>query len=270
MDRSQSAASFGRGLSREVGLCWYASSTTESLLTRNRDPSVKITYTIVSEATFASRQSIDIWWTKPQEPPAAMPESDVEVIADPTRFTFTMQRVAASDAKQSEAYIATSALFHVFSGNAREEKANLRLPAVWRDLWNELAEAKKEQLDSEDRAVVRSLRTLVRQRHDQELEDGVILQGAFRGRGGKAAQDSSDSADRKKPQTLNPDEFKKIWADKSGTRKFQQMLVRNLHRPSRVFTANFSTAITNAASNVAIQTTSARGRGQEPSCHRLW
>ncbi|KAL3953038.1 hypothetical protein ACCO45_012981, partial [Purpureocillium lilacinum] len=163
--------------------------------------------------------------------PAAMPESDVEVIADPTRFTFTMQRVAASDAKQSEAYIATSALFHVFSGNAREEKANLRLPAVWRDLWNELAEAKKEQLDSEDRAVVRSLRTLVRQRHDQELEDGVILQGAFRGRGGKAAQDSSDSADRKKPQTLNPDEFKKIWADKSGTRKFQQMLQSRMQLP---------------------------------------
>ncbi|UNI15628.1 RNA helicase [Purpureocillium takamizusanense] len=198
---------------------------------RARDASVKISYTVVSEATFASRQSIDIWWTKPQEPPTAMPESDVEVIADPARFTFTMQRVAASDAKQSEAYIATSALFHIFSGNAREEKANLRLPAVWRDLWNELAETKKEQLDSEDRAVVRSLRTLVRQRHDQELEDGVILQGAFRGRGGKAAQDSSDSADRKKPQTLNPEEFKKIWADKSGTRKFQQMLQSRMQLP---------------------------------------
>ncbi|KAJ6443429.1 ATP dependent RNA helicase [Purpureocillium lavendulum] len=191
---------------------------------RARDASIKINYTIVSEATFASRQSIDILWTKPQEPPTPMPESDVEIIADPTRFMFTMQRVAAPDNKQSEAYIATSALFHVFSGNAREEKSSLRLPAVWRDLWNELAEAKKEQLDSEDRAVVRSLRTLVRQRHDQELEDGVILQGAFRGRGSKAAQDSSESTDRKKPQTLSADEFKKIWVDKSGTRKFQQML----------------------------------------------
>lgn len=156
----------------------------------------------------------------------AMPESDVEVIFDPTRFTLTMERVAAPDKKQSEAYIATSALFHIFSGNAREEKASLRLPAVWRDLWDELAEAKKNQLDAQDRGIVGSLRTLVRQRHDQELEDGVILQGAFRGRGAKPLQDASDGgSDRRKQQPSNSDEYRKIWADKCGTRKYQQMLV---------------------------------------------
>lgn len=196
---------------------------------RSRDAAVKIEYTVASEATFASRQSIDIWWTKAQEPPQSVPESDVEVIADQTRFAFTMVGVAAPDSKQSEAYIATSALFHVFSGNTREEKVSLRLPSVWKDLWNEMAEAKKNQLDSQDRDALRSLRTLVRRRHDQELEDGVILQGAFRGRGAaKASQDSSDTGanDRKKQNTANADEYRKIWADKSGSRKYQMMLVR--------------------------------------------
>ncbi|PNY29573.1 ATP-dependent RNA helicase DHX29, partial [Tolypocladium capitatum] len=201
---------------------------------RSRDASVKINYTVVSEATFASRQSVDIWWTKAQEPPQSVPESNVEIIADQTRFTFTMVGVAAPDPKQSEAYIATSALFHVFSGNAREEKVGLRLPSVWRDLWNEMAEAKKNQLDSQDRNAVRSLRTLVRRRHDQELEDGVILQGAFRGRGAaKASQDSSENGanDRKKQNTANADEYRKIWTDKSGSRKYQMMLQSRMQLP---------------------------------------
>ncbi|PHH91374.1 hypothetical protein CDD83_735 [Cordyceps sp. RAO-2017] len=201
---------------------------------RSRDASVKIHYSTVSEATFANRQSIDIGWAKPQEPPQSEPGSDVEIVADQNRFTFTMVGIATPDAKQSEAYIATSALFHIFSGNAREEKVGLRLPPVWRDLWNELAEAKQSRLDSIDRDVVKSLRALVRQRHDQELEDGVILQGAFRGRGTpKAHQDAADSSlsDRKKQNSASGDEYKKIWADKSGSHKFQTMLESRAQLP---------------------------------------
>ncbi|KJZ72479.1 hypothetical protein HIM_08148 [Hirsutella minnesotensis 3608] len=200
---------------------------------RSRDASVKIVYEIVSDATFASRQSVDVLWTKPQEPPQSEPGSDVEIIADQTRATFIMTGVATPNPKQSEAYVATAALFHIFSGNAREEKVALRLPPVWRDLWNEMAEAKKDRLDSEDRKVVKSLRTLVRQRHDQELEDGVILQGAFRGRGTpKASQDTSENGqDRRKPNPAEAEEFKRIWADKSGSRKYHTMLQSRLSLP---------------------------------------
>lgn len=210
------------------------------LLTNNRDASVKINYEVVSDATFASRQSVDIGWAKPQELPQSEPSSDVEIIADPTRFTITMLRVATPDTKQSEAYIATSALFHIFSGNSREEKVALRLPPVWRDLWNEMAEAKKNRLDSQNREVVKALRALVRQRHDQELEDGVILQGAFRGRGTpKASQDSSENgpSDRRKQNLAVAEEYKKIWANKSSSRKFQVMLVRPDYRAVRSMVA---------------------------------
>lgn len=159
--------------------------------------------------------------------PVATPDSDIEIIADPSRFTFTMNGVATPDSKQSEAYVATAAIFHIFSGNAREEKVSLRLPPVWRDFFSELAEAKKNRLDSEDRTIVKKLRTLVRQRRDQELEDGVIIQGAFRGRGAaKTLRDSPDSGsqDRSRPSNAGSEFYKKIWAEKSSSKKYQTML----------------------------------------------
>jgi ATP-dependent RNA helicase DHX29 len=136
-----------------------------------------------------------------------------------------MKSVAASDSKQSEAYISTAALFHIFSGNAKDEKVGLRLPPVWKDLWSEMAEAKKNYLDTQDREAVRSLRTLVRQRQDQELEDGVL---AFRGRG--TAKTSSDvtqngPSERSRINTASVEAMQKIWNDKASTSKFQMMLV---------------------------------------------
>lgn len=152
----------------------------------------------------------------------------MQVAADPHRFTLTMTGIATPDNKQSESYAATAALFYIFSGNPREEKVNLRLPATWKDLWTELAENKKSQLDSQDRAVVRVLRDMVRKRHDQELEDGVILQGAFRGRAtAKSSHNPSEAGSQDRAKQVNGGEeiYRKIWADKSSTRKFQTMLV---------------------------------------------
>lgn len=197
-------------------------------LTTTRDGSVRITYTVVSESSFANRHAVDIVWSKAQEVPVIQENSLVAIAADPYRFTLTMTGIATPETKQSEAYVATTALFSIFSGNSREEKVGLRLPAVWKDLWNELAEAKKNSLDAQDREIVRGLRDLVRKRQDQELEDGVILQGAFRGRAtAKSSHNVSEasSQDRAKQMNGGDDIYRKIWADKANTRKFQTMLV---------------------------------------------
>lgn len=197
------------------------------LIANLRDSSARISYSFVSDASFANRHSLDIAWTKPQEVPPPAASSDVHIVADPYRFTFTMIDIATPDAKQSESYISTAALFYTFSGNAKDEKVVIRLPHVWKDVWAELAEARKAQIDEQDRDVVRDLRALVRQRHDQELEDGVIIQGAFRGRGAKHTHDSGDDGgqDRSRQSAANGEHFQKIWAEKSSTRKFQMMLV---------------------------------------------
>ncbi|GAO15144.1 hypothetical protein UVI_02029580 [Ustilaginoidea virens] len=88
-----------------------------------------------------------------------------------------------------------------------------------------MAEAKKNHLDAQDRESVRSLRTMVRQRQDQELEDGVI---AFRGRGAvKPSLDPAENGalDRSKLNAANAEALRAVWAEKSSTNKFQLMLL---------------------------------------------
>ncbi|KAF4999720.1 hypothetical protein FGRMN_2285 [Fusarium graminum] len=200
---------------------------------RSRDSSARISYTIVSDASFANRHAVEIVWNKPQELPPPAASSDVEIIADPFRFTFAMTGIATPDAKQSESYVSTAALFYTFSGNVKDEKVILRLAHVWKDVWAELAEARKAQVDEQDREVVRDLRTLVRERNDQELEDGVIIHGAFRGRGAKHVNDSGDDGgqDRSRQNTTNGEQYRRVWAEKSSTRKFQTMLQSRMQLP---------------------------------------
>lgn len=194
-----------------------------------RDPSAKVSYAVISDVSFANRHAVEISWTKPQDIPQPTAATDVEVTTDPFLFTLRMTGIATPDKQQSEAFAATSALFHIFSSNSKEEKVGLRLPPIWRDLWTELAESKKSHADAQDRAIVKGLRDMVQKRQDRELEDGVILQGAFRGRGAaKSANEPSDtrSQDRMKQNATNADIYKKIWEDKSSTRSYQTMLVR--------------------------------------------
>lgn len=167
-----------------------------------------------------------ISWSKSQEA-APSTITHVESAIYPTQFSFQMATIATPDTKQSEAYIATVALFAVF-GSSKEDKVNLRLPPVFKDLWNELAEARKSQADTQDRATIKSLRTLVRQRQDQEEEDGVILQSAFKGRGANRngnGQGDQTSSDRAHGSLFGPEYYQRIWAEKVNTPKFYHMLV---------------------------------------------
>ena len=103
----------------------------------------------------------------------------------------------------------------------------LRLPAVWRDLWSEFAELKKEKADKLDREAIRMFRGMVRDKRDQELEDGVLIQGAFRNRGPTRAPDTSDESgpDKSSRSNLTSEAYQNIWAEKSHTQSYQMMLV---------------------------------------------
>ena len=138
-----------------------------------------------------------------------------------------MSSIATSTKKSAEAYIATIALFSIFN-LTKEDKTHLKLPPIWRDVWTELASARKEEIDAADRVAIKELRSHVRKRHDQEEEDGVILSGAFRGRvTNRNVADNGDEAshDRMNRPANNPAYYQKIWHEKSTTPKFQNMLV---------------------------------------------
>jgi ATP-dependent RNA helicase DHX29 len=194
-----------------------------------RDSSVKLSYTLVSESSYSNRHSLRITWSKAQDPLASDPPPEIEYTSAPKAQSFAMISISTPDAKQSEAYIATMALFLIFGSSAKEDKVFLRLPATWRDLWTELAEKKKERLDETDRASVRKFRNMVREKRDQEMEDGVLIQGAFRNRGTRAPDNSDESGpDKSSKSHVTSEAYQKIWADKSSSPSYQMMLVRYL------------------------------------------
>ncbi|KAK4189694.1 putative ATP-dependent RNA helicase [Podospora australis] len=199
---------------------------------RSRDSSAKISYHLLSDVAFANRHAVKITWSKPQEIPVAPEIAEIEAFTTPTQFVYKMISISNPDSKQSEAYIATTALFCIFGSSGKEEKVALRLPSTWKDLWSELAEAKKSKADELDRNALRHLRDMVRTRLEQELEDGVLIQG-FKGRGqGKNLTDSDHSDhERAKRQPFDPEYYQRIWVQKATTPKFQQMLHSRVQLP---------------------------------------
>lgn len=151
----------------------------------------------------------------------------IESVIYPQQYSFSMMTAATPDSEQAEAYISTVALFAIF-GSAKEDKVFMRLPPVWKDLWTEMAEAKKNQTDAEDRGTIKDLRALVRQRQDQEEEDGVVIQSAFKGRGGNRTTNGhgdQPGQERVYGHSIGPEFYQRIWADKVNSPKFYHMLV---------------------------------------------
>ncbi len=191
-----------------------------------RDSSVKLSFNLISDTSFSNRHSLRILWSKAQDL-VVTPPPEIEYFSSPKSQTFTMTSVSAPEPKQSEAYIATTALFLLFGSSGKEDKVFLRLPPAWRDLWTEFAEAKKEKADEADRAVLRKFRDMVREKRDQELEDGVLIHGAFRNRSAARATDNGDDSGTDKPSRslLTLEAYQKIWFDKCSTPSYQFMLV---------------------------------------------
>lgn len=199
---------------------------------RSRDASSKLSYIKVSETAFAHRHLLSISWAKAQEPLAEQDVPGVEAASSPNKFVFKMTEIATPDEKQSEAFIATAGLFLAFGSSAKDEKVSLKLPPQWRDLWNEYAEAKKTHADAQDRAAIKELRDLVRKRRDQEEEDGVLIQGAFRGRNnGRNGGDSADVLAEKRMSGSDPEYYQNIWQRKSSTPRYQKMLQSRMQLP---------------------------------------
>lgn len=138
-----------------------------------------------------------------------------------------MTSISTPSALQSEAYVATAALFVVFFSFPKEEKSYLRLPPTWRNLWSELSDARKELQDGADRNALSEIRGLVRQHniltesHMAEMTDGhgkseaPLAHGELPG----TSQPEAEGASGGSSAALTA-----IWDSKASTTSFQQML----------------------------------------------
>lgn len=206
-----------------------------------RDSRTKHTYKLVSPTTFASRHSLTIQWSKEAEPIDGEFMQMLKVEAGPTRTTITMMKEATPDTAQSEAYVATAALYLIFSGSPKEEKAHLKLPPAFRDLWDEFATLKRESVDASDRELVKELRGIIEKNVQPEVEDDdEIVYNPARRLNGAASGTATPSSrqDLQKPNGNEPSQaLQEMWAHKQSSPAYQKMLRARMNLPMFQFRA---------------------------------
>ncbi|KAI9836857.1 MAG: hypothetical protein M1819_001022 [Sarea resinae] len=201
---------------------------------RARDSSAKLSHKVISSSSFSIRNNVTVSWSKDQEPVLSSPFSSVLSSSDNRSSSFSMLSIATPDKTQSEAYISTVALFLLFSSSPKEEKVHLRLPPIWRDLWDEFSEAKREQDDEASRRTLRELRDLVREIKDREDEDGIVLRDGFKKRNAlNGGLETGEEGEQKEIDTIraDPEQLQSLWAQKSSSPMYQAMLRSRMQLP---------------------------------------
>lgn len=152
---------------------------------RSRDSTAKVSFRIISPTQYACRHCVTISWSKSQEKamdgtpdPAILleQESSSRDRNRLARISLSMINIAAVDSQQSEAYVATAALFCLFP----EEKSYLKLGQAWRDLWLDFVKARTEKIDALDREDVKVLRKIAGERLENARHEDIILTSDLR------------------------------------------------------------------------------------------
>jgi len=233
---------------------------------KSRDPTAKCVYTLASPTTYASRHSLKIEWSKDQDIVNAPYCMDIEVRTKARHSTFTAIRVATPDIAQSEAYIATVALFIIFSDSPKEEKAHLRLPPAFRDLWDELATAKQDHTDSADREIAKELRALI-ERHkrlDDVSDDVILYNSRLRSTAASGVNTPVPEVDATNGLKASQ-ELKHLWCSKVAAPSYQKMLLSRMNLPIFHFRATILDAINQHQVSIIVSQTGSGKSTQLPA-----
>jgi ATP-dependent RNA helicase DHX29 len=189
---------------------------------RLRDPASKVVFQDLSVSTYSNRKAVEIQWSKPQEEPFSVSVERVTIRSNPFTVFASMDTIATSTSLQAEGYASTLGLFLISGSNTKEGKAYLRLPAVWRELWTEFSETKKQQEDETDKAQIKRLRDLVRDNHGK-FENDVVLSENFKRRNGNSKPAEPAEAIQDAGQRVSAETLSRLWKEKSSTPAFQKM-----------------------------------------------
>lgn len=206
---------------------------------------MRINYKLVSLTAFANRHNVVITWSKKTTWDVPLELRNVNCIFTGRSCSLTMDKIATPDAQQSVAYIAVVALFLIFATSPREEKAHLRLPPSWRNLWAELAEQYKLESEAAEKDTVRSIRELVRADSKQvDSDEDVVLTRNFKKRSdGSNARSEQDG--RTRSANSNPNTLAEIWRSKSSTPSYQRMSKTRANLPMWQFKDEALSAVKN-------------------------
>ncbi|KAL8699627.1 MAG: hypothetical protein Q9224_001329, partial [Gallowayella concinna] len=191
-----------------------------------RDSSSRIIFQLIDRSPFSKQHSINIRWSCTQPQPLDSPTEAILCESDQRIVRIQMLTEAVPDAAQSEAYVATAALFLIFSGVPKEEKASLRLPPAWKDFWFELSSLKKSNDMAADREELREIRTLVDGCH---WKDETLGQdpGIVKSRTTPVKLDDVSAQEKEMAgleMSEHGDYVKSMWSAKSDTPSFRSIL----------------------------------------------
>jgi len=144
-----------------------------------------------------------------------------------------MRGISCPDVTQSEAYVATAALFLVFSNSAKDEKVFLRLPPVWRELWTEFLEARKDQNDATSRDIVKGIRDIIHNQLEKEADEGIVLTSRFKKRN-EASNSKTDDQGKTVAGvglTEKSQRLVALWQSKQSSPAYQHMLRSRMNLP---------------------------------------
>jgi ATP-dependent RNA helicase DHX29 len=172
-----------------------------------------------------------------------VPLSGVSVEADDRKFSCYMTEISSPNPTQSEAYISTVALFVIFGGSPKEAKSHLRLPATWKDLWDELAKERKEHLAKDDREELRQIRQLVEKAEtESERVDTPLVYNTQQELTDKSRTTPKPGA-YDNVQNLNPQSLIDLWSSKATSHAYIAMSKSRRTLPIFEFKTELLTAI---------------------------
>ena len=214
-------------------------------LTLGSDPASSVTYKPISASSFSNRQLVEVRWSRTQDPIIAIAIDKLICESDPRSARIEMATISCPTEAQSEAYLSTVALFLIFASSPKEEKAYLRLPSTWRDVWKELSQSKKEHDEATDRQVLRGLRDIIGT--SDQTHEGLVEQ----------SNDVTTKALSKEPVSTissqwhgnsslsSSDDVKALWASKLSASSYQHMLSSRMSLPIWNFKNQLLDAIMN-------------------------
>ncbi|KAI5300671.1 hypothetical protein KEM56_002279, partial [Ascosphaera pollenicola] len=197
---------------------------------RSRDSGSKLSFKSLTKCTHINKQEVTIRWSKSQDPPPQMSIANITYSAGAKAIRVTMDSIVTPTATQAEWFVSTVALFLIFSHAPKERRAAMKLPAAFKDLFDELARERKDQEDEKSKIVLKKIQNVV-QDHMASLDHDVVLTANFRKRNVGTPVPGNEVASSRRNAVTDQERLMQLWNEVSSKPSFKKMALSRQNLP---------------------------------------
>ncbi|KAK2750718.1 hypothetical protein FQN57_002791 [Myotisia sp. PD_48] len=200
-------------------------------LCRTRDPNFKLLFRDLSPSSYSNRKAVEIKWSKAQNISFDVPLPEVSYTITPFAIAVSMVATAAVTASQAEGYVSTIAIFMILCHGWKETKIPMRLTGIWKMVWEEIAQQKKDYDDQADRGTVQGIRSHL-QNVINHMDEDVVFTHNFRQRNvNREAIETIDDKSSAQNISNSSTELQRLWETRRLSASFQNMLKSRMELP---------------------------------------